>query len=109
MTHIKRIVEMVKQQEPRVNEMKINSTSDMDVLKYICENLQNNIKVAKALYSVQQKDGRYKAYDEFVKINGIVFNEGLYWLLLEDESRYQFNLIIEELNNGHKLNELLVV
>lgn len=109
MTHIKRIVEMVKQQEPRVNEMKINSTSDMDVLKYICENLQNNIKVAKALYSAQQKDGSYKAHNEFVKINGIVFNEGLYWLLLEDESRYQFNLIIKELNDGHKLNELLVV
>ena len=109
MTHIKRKDEMVKHQEARGNEMKINSTSDMDVLKCICENLQNNIKVAKTLYSVQQKDGRYKAHNEFVKINGIVFNEGLYWLLREDESRYQFNLIIDELNDGHKLNELLVM
>lgn len=108
MAHIKRIDEMVKQQESRVNE-KINTTSDMDVLKYICVNLQNNIKVAKSLYSVQNKDGKYKAHNEFVKINGIVFDEGIYWLLLEDESRYQFNLIIEELNNGHTLDELLVM
>lgn len=93
----------------RINEMQFNNTSDMDVLKYICENLQNNIKVAKALYSEQQQDGRYKSRNELVKINGIVYDNESYWLLLEDESRYQFDLIIEMLNNGNKLDELLVV
>lgn len=93
----------------KINEMELNNTSAMDVLKYICENLQNNIKVAKALYSAQQKNGKYKSYDELVKINGIVYDNKSYWLLLEDDSRYQFDLIIELLNNGNKLEELLVI
>lgn len=93
----------------KINEMQLNNTSAMDVLKYICENLQNNIKIAKSLYSVQQKNGKYKSYDELVKINGIVYDNKSYWLLLEDDSKYQFDLIIELLNNGNKLEELLVI
>lgn len=79
------------------------------ILEYIVENIKNNVKVAKPLYSVKQKNGCYKVHKELVKINGIVFDKGLYWLILDDGSKYLFNLITEDLKNGYKLEELLTM
>lgn len=100
MTHIRKINEMSN---------RTKHISEIDVLKYICDNLKNNIKLAKSQYSVQQKDGRYKAHNDLVVINGIVFRDNTYWLMLEDGSNYSMNLFMEDLKNAENIEDLLVI
>ena len=94
----------------RLNENATMKDNIGDVMRYICVNLPKGICVAKSLYSVQQGNGRYRAKEEPVKINGIKWDEkgiGSWLLMLEDGSTYSLALVMEDLKKGRFISEVL--
>lgn len=96
--------------EPRSNGRDWSKIySEIDVLKYVCENLPNKIKVAVAKFSNLQKNNQYSPYNEYVGINGVSYDSEGYWLNLEDDSRYSLGLVMQDLKKGKNLNEIFTL
>lgn len=96
--------------EPRSNGRDWSKIySEIDVLKYVCENLPNKIKVAVAKFSNLQKNNQYSPYNEYVGINGVSYDSEGYWLNLEDDSRYSLGMVMQDLKKGKNLNEIFTL
>lgn len=92
----------------KIEEM-IHNISEMDVLKYICENLKNGIHIQ---YTLQDVD---RNVDNYTEINGIVFRkeningiQNEYWLMLEDGGEYPMREVMNSLKEKH-LDEILLI